>query len=212
MPQTPVFYQIDEAEEHYSTTSFSVVDSDGNIASITQTINYFFGNGVSINGYGIHMNNQLSGFSLSSSSVSYVQPGKQPLSHIMPTIIMKDGDPVATLGSPGSMRIPSAVIQVVLNMLDFNMDIQEAIETPRVFCYAKSSDEPSSTLKLLDVEKGIPEETRQALELMGYYVVTHGSKNVDLFFGGVQGITINYLTGIIHGGADIRRDGKALGY
>ncbi|MGD9887530.1 MAG: gamma-glutamyltransferase [Bacilli bacterium] len=212
MPKTPVYYQVDESEEHYSTTSFSVVDSDGNIASITQTINYFFGNGVVIDGYGIHMNNQLSGFSLSASSVSYVEPGKQPLSHIMPTIIMKDGDPVATLGSPGSMRIPSAVIQVVVNMIDFGMDIQEAIEMPRVFCYAKSSTEPSSTMKLLDVEKGIPEATRQALELMGYYVVAHGTKDVDLFFGGVQGITINYLTGIMHGGADIRRDGKALGY
>lgn len=207
-----VDYQVDEREEHYSTTSFSVIDKDGNIASITQTINYFFGNGVVINGCGIHMNNQLSGFSLSSSSVSYIEPGKQPVSHIMPTIIMKDGDPVATLGSPGSMRIPSAVIQVVVNMLDFGMDIQEAIEAPRVFCYAKSSDEPDTAKKQLEVEKAIPEDIRAALELMGYDVNTQGAKNVDLYFGGVQGITINYLTGEIHGGADIRRDGKALGY
>ncbi|MFA6627112.1 MAG: gamma-glutamyltransferase [Bacilli bacterium] len=212
MPTSPVSYQVDEADEHYSTTSFSVVDKDGNIASITQTINYFFGNGVVIDGYGIHMNNQLSGFSLSSSSASYIEPGKQPVSHIMPTIIMKDGDPVATLGSPGSMRIPAAVIQVILNMLDFGMDIQTAIEAPRVFCYAKSSDETSTSLKLLDVENGISEETRLALQQMGYDVVTHGSNDVDLFFGGVQGITIDYLTGNIHGGADIRRDGKALGY
>ncbi|MDD4212457.1 MAG: gamma-glutamyltransferase [Bacilli bacterium] len=212
MPTAPVDYDVADAEEHYSTTSFSVIDKDGNIASITQTINYFFGNGVVIEGYGIHMNNQLSGFSLSSSSASYVEPGKQPVSHIMPTIIMKDGDPVATLGSPGSMRIPSAVIQVVVNMLDFGMNIQEAIEAPRFFCYAKSSDEPSDTEKLLDVEKGIPEATRTALELMGYDVAVHGAKDVDLFFGGVQGITIDYLTGNIHGGADRRRDGKALGY
>lgn len=212
MPVQPTAYTTAEKEEHYSTTSFSVIDKDGNIASITQTINYFFGNGVVIEGCGVHMNNQLSSFSFSASSASYIEPGKQPLSHIMPTIIMKDGDPVATLGSPGSMRIPAAVIQVVVNMLDFGMDIQEAIEAPRAFCYAKSSDEPSSELKLLDVENGISAETRAALELMGYEVVTHGSKNVDLFFGGVQGITIDMLTGELHGGADIRRDGKALGY
>ncbi len=213
MPTNPVSYEnTEEAGEHYSTTSFSVIDKDGNIASITQTINYFFGNGVVINGYGIHMNNQLSSFSLSSTSVSYVLPYKQPVSHIMPTIIMKDGDPVATLGSPGSMRIPAAVLQVVINLIDFGMDIQTAIEKPRIYSYAKASTEPSVERKLLEVEKAIPEDVRTALSNMGYDVRTQGAKNIDLYFGGVQGITIDYLTGRIHGGADTRRDGKALGY
>lgn len=213
MATKPLLYNnTDEAGEHYSTTAFTVIDKDGNIASITQTINYFFGNGVVIDGYGIHMNNQLSSFSLSSTSVSYVLPYKQPVSHIMPTIIMKDGDPVAALGSPGSMRIPSAVIQVIVNMIDFGMDIQSAIEKPRIYSYAKASTEPSESRKLLEVEKAIPEDIREALTAMGYDVHTQGSGNTDLYFGGVQGVTINYLTGQIHGGADRRRDGKALGY
>lgn len=208
----PLAFIEEDQKEHHSTTAFSVIDKDGNIASITQTINYFFGNGVVIEGCGIHMNNQLSGFSFTSSSVAYIEPLKQPLSHIMPTLIMKDGDPVAVLGSPGSMRIPSAVIQVVVNMLDFGMDIQTAIEQPRIYCYAKSSDEGSTVLKDIHVELGIPVSIRTELAAMGYNVITHGSKEVDLYFGGVQGITIDKLTGILHGGADRRRDGKALGY
>lgn len=208
----PLHYEASEVEEHYSTTSFSVVDKYGNVASITQTINYFFGNGVVIEDCGIHMNNQLSSFSFTTTSVALIQPGKQPVTHMMPTIIMKDGDPVATIGSPGSMRIPAAVIQVVLNMIDFDMDIQTAIEQPRVFCYAKSNDEYSMLTKDLDVERGIPESVRAELELMGYHVVVRGTANINLYFGGAQGITIDHVNKILHGGADPRRDGKALGY
>ena len=208
----PLMYETTEIEEHHSTTSFSVVDRYGNVASITATINYFFGNGVTIEGCGIHMNNQLSSFSFNSTNVAYIQPLKSCTTHMMPTIIMKDGDPVATLGSPGSMRIPSAVIQVTLNMIDFGMDIQTAINSPRVFCYAKSSTEASTVTKELDVEGAIPLAVRNQLEAMGYHVIVRGSGDINLYFGGAQGITIDPITKMLHGGADPRRDGKALGY
>ena len=144
--QTVSFEPVDY-DEHYSTTTFSVVDKEGNIVSVTQTINYFFGNGLVVPGFGFFMNNQLSGFSFTSSSASYIQPYKQPVSHIMPTIVMKDGNPYATLGSPGSMRIPAAVLQVLINMIDFGMNIQEAIEYPRIYCYAVGSDETYTNKK-----------------------------------------------------------------
>ena len=200
-----------EKEEHYSTTSFSVADKDGNIVSVTQTINYFFGNGLVPRGCGFFMNNELSSFSFTPSSVHYIQPLKQPVSHIMPTIIMKDGEPFATIGSPGGLRIPAAVIQVVVNIIDFNMDIQTAISKPRIYCYAVGSDETYTNKKDIYVERGIPESVRQGLVQKGYNVIVVGTSDIDLFFGGAQGIRFNAETGEIHGGADPRRDGKALG-
>ena len=214
----------EETAEHYSTTAFSVCDKDGNIVSITQTINHFFGNSLIPAGTGFFMNGQLSSFSLTSTSAAYVKPFKQPVSHIMPTIILKDGEPWATLGSPGSMRIPSAVLLTVLNLIDFGMNIQEAIESPRFYSYAVSSNDQVNTggkviyddttgvnKKWIEVEGAIPEDVCAQLEAKNYYVQRHAGK-IDLYFGGVHGITFDAINGRMHGGADTRRDGKALGY
>ena len=214
----------EDTSEHYSTTAFSVCDKDGNIVSITQTINHFFGNSFIPAGTGFFMNGQLSSFSLTSTSAAYVKPYKQPVSHIMPTIILKDGDPWATLGSPGSMRIPSAVLLTVLNLIDFGMNIQEAIEAPRFYSYAVSSNDQANTngaviyddaegvdKKWIEVEGAIPESVCAELATKNYYVQRHAD-DISLYFGGVHGITFDAIAGKMHGGADTRRDGKALGY
>ena len=205
-----------DGDEHYSTTTFSVADKAGNIVSVTQTINHFYGCGIIPEGCGFYLNNQLTSFSFTSSSVNYMKPLKQPVSHIMPTIIMKDGEPFATLGSPGSLRIPSAVTEVVLNLIDFNMSIQEAIAAPRFYSYACANDDGSQTSKDIYVENAIPVEVRDQLVMMNYNVRTDqsGTTPIHLFFGGVQGITFRYVNGKVelHGGADPRRDGKALGF
>lgn len=216
-------YGIDEWEDDNGTTTFSVADSEGNIVSFTQTINHFWGAFVVPEGCGFFLNNQCSSFSTTSTSVHYIKPHKQPVSHIMPTIILKDGDPIATLGSPGSLRIPSAVIQVILNLLDFDMSMQEAISNPRVYSYAVSTADTSSmsdgktykTHKLLEIENvGFNDEVIRTLESKNYYVKQYNK--VDLYFGGVQGILFRYDDNgdlvNLEGGADIRRDGKALGY
>ena len=170
------------------------------------------------------MNFQRSGFSLKTTSAAYVEPFKQPVSHIMPTIILKDGDPWATLGSPGSLRIPTAVLLTVVNLIDFGMNIQEAIEAPRFYSYAVSSNDPANTggavnyddsegvdLKWLEVEGAIPESVCAELAEKNYYVQRHAG-DIHLYFGGVHGITFDAIAGKMHGGADTRRDGKALGY
>ena len=213
---TPLSMPADDGDEHYSTTSFSVADKEGNIVSVTQTINHFFGSGVVPHGCGFFMNDQLTSFGYNNTA-SFIQPYKQPVSHIMPTIIMKDGDPFATLGSPGSMRIPSAVTETVINMIDFGMDIQTAINTPRFYSYACANADEGAGLNKKDLylENAIYATGERAkLEAMGYYVIPQGKGDIDLFFGGVQGIQFEYKDGktILHGGADPRRDGKALGW
>lgn len=230
--ESPYNYQSDdddetataslEQDDHWSTTSFSVADKDGNIVSFTQTLNHFWGAYIVPEGCGFFLNNQLSSFYASTStSVHYVQPYKQPVSHIMPTIVMKDGLPFATFGSPGSTRIPSAVIQIALNLIDFDMDMQSAINNGRVFSYAVSTSDSgrSEYKKLLTVEVGdsynmLDAETIEELEAKNYYVDQYDGQN--LYFGGVQGILFNYDSrGTLlnmTGGADPRRDGKALAY
>lgn len=213
-------YVTSDNVESASTTSFSVADKDGNIVSVTQTINYFFGNGYVVPGFGFFMNNELSSFNVTNSGhINYAMGLKQPVSHIMPTIIMKDGDPFLTIGSPGSMRIPAAVIQVVINMIDFDMDIQSAIAAPRIFSYAMASAnfgiagrQSGSYLKDVYIEKALAHH-KEALEALGYYVIIQGDDDIDLFFGGAQGIHFDRnQENPLHGGADPRRDGKALGY
>lgn len=216
-------YECDDWEDDNGTTSFSVADSEGNIVSFTQTLNHFWGAYVIPENCGFFLNNQLSSFSLTPGSVHYIKPYKQPVSHIMPTIVLKDGDPIATFGSPGSMRIPSAVIQTFLNIVDFNMDIQTAIENPRIYGYCVSTADSDLmtggatyiTHKLLEIENvGLADDVISKLEAKKYYVNKYNK--IDLYFGGVQGIIFNYdadgnLVNIM-GGADPRRDGKALAY
>ena len=208
-------YAALDYDEHFSTTAFSVTDKEGNIVSVTQTINYFFGAQVVPEGCGFFLSNQLSSFSLTPSSVHYVEPYKQPVSHIMPTIVMYQGNPFITLGSPGSMRIPSAVLQVILNIIEFDMGMQEAIEASRVYSYAVSSSDPDPDKKLIEVETLIGQEAIDGLAAKNYYVSTEYGE-LSNHFGGVQGIMFNYDENgnlvSMTGGADIRRDGKALAY
>ncbi len=205
-------YVSDDYQEHFSTTAFSVCDKDGNIVSVTQTINHFFGSGIVPHGCGFFLNNQLSSMSVTSTSVNYVQPYKQPVSHIMPTIVLKDGEAWATLGSPGSMRIPSAVLQTLINLIDFDMDMQEAINAKRVYCYASlGTDDYSSVEEGKHIfTEGLSEEEIAALTAIGYKVTNY--EKINLYFGGVHGIRFYSEEGYMQGGADPRRDGKALGY
>lgn len=210
------------------TTSFSVADAEGNIVSYTQTINHFWGSYVMPENCGFFLNDQLTSFSLAKTGpegnnygVHYVAPYKQPVSHIMPTIILKDNKPFATLGSPGSMRIPSAVTQVVLNLIDFEMGIQEAINASRIHSYCVQTADSNEmkggashqTHKLMYGE-GLSADVVAALGAKNYYMYEYS--NINLFFGGVQGITFQYDANgnfvSVTGGADPRRDGKALAY
>jgi gamma-glutamyltranspeptidase/glutathione hydrolase len=186
--------------ERPSTTSFSVIDKDGNMITITQTINDFFGAGVVPDGTGIMMNNEMDDFSTDLKSVNCVAPGKRPLSSMSPVIVSKDGKPFMTVGTPGGPRIISAITNILVNVIDFGMDIQPAINAAR-FHNPNGKDS--------DIEKGFPETVMKALTDMGHTFKVRNAN--DLFFGGVQGILYG-KDGKLHGGADPRRDGQALGY
>jgi gamma-glutamyltranspeptidase/glutathione hydrolase len=186
--------------ESPSTTSLSVVDAQGNMVALTQTISAFFGARVLVPGTGIILNNEMVNFGTRGPNA--IAPGKRMRTMIAPSILLKDGRTFATLGTPGAARILSTMTLLVSNLVDFKMGIQEAIEAPRFYARDAEVD--------LQVESRMPAETIEALKKLGYSVKTLGA--YDLFFGGAQGIVIDPKTGARIGGADPRRDGAVVGY
>ncbi|MCT4605314.1 MAG: gamma-glutamyltransferase [Marinisporobacter sp.] len=186
--------------ESTDTTHYSIADKDGNMVSVTKTISAFFGSGVVPKNTGIVCNCQMRGFSIGEGKANSVGPKKKPLSSMSPTIILKDKKPFAVLGSPGGNRIITTVSQVISKLIDHNMNIEEAINSPRI-----SNDINGIMLYESRIAKGTIEE----LENKGHIV--NKLQKYDRKLGGVQGIkyTDEHL---IEGAADPRRDGVAIGY
>ncbi len=187
-------------QEPPSTTSLSVVDAQGNMVALTQTISDFFGAKVMVDGTGIILNNEMKNFS--SRGPNALVPGKRMRTMIAPTMLLKGGTAFAALGTPGAARIVSTMALLVSNLVDFRMGIQEAIEAPRFYARDTEAD--------LSVEGRMPPATTAALAKMGYRI--KALRDFDLFFGGAQGIVIDPKTGLRVGGADPRRDGAVAGY
>jgi gamma-glutamyltranspeptidase/glutathione hydrolase len=128
--------------EHRNTTHFSIIDRDGNAVSNTYTLNFSYGSGLVAAGTGVLLNNELDDFTakpgaanaygLVGFTANLPGPGKRPLSSMTPTIVLKDGKPYLITGSPGGSRIISAVLQVIVNVIDFHMPIDKAVSAPRL--------------------------------------------------------------------------------
>jgi gamma-glutamyltranspeptidase/glutathione hydrolase len=187
----------DERFEGSSTTHLSVIDADSNMVALTQTLGNFWGSKVMING--ILLNNGRVNFS-AISRTNLIEPRKRPRSSITPTLIFRDGKPAFALGSPGAGRIIATIALVIVNLVDYNMDVQSANEAPRFFCQ-KFDDH-------LSLESRISVDIGERLTRMGHSVRFLG--NMDLFFGGVQVTGISPDTGELVGSADPRRGGNAL--
>lgn len=185
--------------ESMSTTHFSIADAEGNLVAVTRTINHFFGSCVVPEGTGFLLNDQMSDFSLDPDSKNAVAGGKIPLSSMSPTFILKDGKPVAVLGSPGGTRIISSVVQVISNLIDFGMTLEEAIAAPRI------GDDQND---LFIYESRIVPETIAVLQAMGHTVQAYDDWN--RIMGSVNGCMV-LSDGSLAGAADPRRDGFALG-
>jgi gamma-glutamyltranspeptidase / glutathione hydrolase len=188
--------------ESGSTTSLSVMDRHGNMATITKSINYFFGSGVVVPGAGFIMNNHMDDFVPKPGSANSIEPGKRPLSSMSPTLVLDpEGKPYMTMGSPGATRIIGTLAEVISNVIDHKMSIQEANMAPRFF-RMQSGD--------FNLEGRISINTKNALEKMGHKVMVRG--DWDNYFGGVQAVQYDRNRKVLFGGADPRRDGQAAAY
>lgn len=159
--------------EGQNTTHFSVVDAAGNAVSNTYTLNFPYGVGLVAEGTGVLLNNELddftaapgasNAFGLVGFEANLPGPGKRPLSSMSPTIVLKDGRPVLVTGSPGGSRIISTVLQVIVNVLDYDMNVAAAVAAPRLH-HQWLPDE-------VRIERGFSDETLAALKAMGHHVV-----------------------------------------
>jgi gamma-glutamyltranspeptidase/glutathione hydrolase len=159
--------------EGSNTTHYSVVDSHGNAVSNTYTLNFPYGVGLVAEGTGVLLNNEMddftaapgasNAFGLVGFEANLPGPGKRPLSSMSPTIVLKDGKPVLVTGSPGGSRIISTVLQVIVNVLDYQMDVAAAVAAPRLH-HQWLPDE-------VRVERGFADDTLAALKAMGHVIV-----------------------------------------
>lgn len=188
--------------ESGSTTHFSVMDKDGNMVAVTQTINYFFGSGVVVPGTGIMMNNEMDDFVPQKNMKNSIEGGKRPLSSMSPTLVLDPKNrPLMTIGSPGATRIIPAVALTISNVIDHGMTLQEAINAPRIAQFQSGK---------LNAEGRMSFESYNKLQEMGHEINMRGT--YDNYFGGVQGIMMDYDTKTLQGGADPRRDGQAAAF
>ena len=194
--------------ESNQTTHFSVVDKDGNAVAVTYTLNTYFGSGIVAGQSGILMNNEMDDFSakpgtpnvygLVGGEANAVQPAKRPLSSMSPTIVAKDGKTWLVTGSPGGSRIITPVLQMVVNSIDFGMNVAEATNAPR-FHHQWLPDQ-------LRVEKGFSPDTLRLLEAKGQHV------KVMPAMGSTQSIMIG-PDGTRYGASDPRSvDDLSAGY
>ena len=206
------------SREGTHTTHYSIADRFGNAVAVTYTLNDWFGARVTAAGTGVLLNNEMDDFTakagvanmygLVQSDTNRIEPGKRPLSSMTPTIVTRDGKPWMILGTPGGSRITTAVMQTMLNVIDYEMDLQEAVDAPRIH----QQWLPEETF----VEaRALSPDTRQLLLAMGHKLVAPQPENhVAAILIGAPALNAPPVGGMIfYGAIDPRRNtGLALGY
>lgn len=201
--------KIQQHPEKEETTHYSVADNSGNAVSTTYTINGSYGNKIIVEGLGFLLNNEMDDFSakpgipnqfgLLGSKANSIQPKKRMLSSMTPTIILEDDKPFLIIGSPGGSTIITSVLQVIINVIDFNMNIYDAIAAPRVHhqWLPDQIDYEVSTL---------PEDVKNNLISRGHKL------NEVKSLGRLEGIVIDSESKTFYGATDPRGFGKAAGW
>lgn len=184
--------------DHQSTVYITVVDRDLNAVSFINSTFWKFGCGLVAPKSGVVLQNRGAGFVLEPGHPNCIAPGKRPLHTIIPGMLMKDGQAVMPFGVMGGQYQPCGHVHLLHNLFEHGMDLQEAIDCPRLFPTAAGP---------VEVESGIPAETRAGLEALGHQLVSAENP-----IGGGQAIWIDRENGVLSGASDPRKDGMAIGY
>ena len=187
----------DRPVAHGDTIYLTAADKDGNVVSLIQSIYEAFGAGIVAGDTGITLHNRGSLFSLRDGHPNLLAPGKRPFHTLVPAMVMKDGRPWLSFGVMGGDMQPQGHVQVLLNLIEFGMNVQEAGEAPRFRHSAQN----------LMIESAISPEARFGLDARGHRLTSAVGS-----FGGFQGILFDHRTGVMMGGSDPRKDGLAIGW
>ena len=203
------------AAEGSNTTHSSVVDSEGNAVAVTTTLNESFGSAVTAEGLGFLLNDEMDDFTskpgvpnlygLKQSEANAIGPGKRPLSAMTPTMVVNNGKLLLVMGSPGGPRIITTVANVLLGVIDYGLNVQQAVNAPR-FHEQWSPD-------WVDMERvGFSPDTLQLLRNMGHKFATSDPLWSSGYWGDAEVVEVNPQTGERLGASDARNNGKAIGY
>lgn len=212
-PASPAFVRTEEPFSYEdpaaATTHWLVADAAGNIVCATQSQSLHFGAGVVPPGTGVVMNDSMSNFAYNdTNSLNFVARGKRPRSTISPTLVLRAGKPVLAIGIPGAARIPTAMLQVLLDRLALNRPLAEAIGDTRVHFSAPLNKDAPETF---EAEQSLPESVAAEMSRRGWRVDLPEVAGRGRHFGGVNAIEFN-ADGSLTGYADPRRTNSAVGY
>jgi gamma-glutamyltranspeptidase / glutathione hydrolase len=205
-------------QESPHTTHFSIVDRWGNVVSYTSTIEYTWGSGITVPGYGFLLNNELTDFNFAPSAdavagnpgANDVAPGKRPRSSMAPLLLLKNGKPVAAYGSPGGATIINSVLNVTLNLVDHGMTLQQAIDAPRL-SVTQASGRVSCEGGPPFMKPAFSVATQDALRRLGHAGLGEmGTNGCQASIGSVQAVAIDLTTDAHDGAADPRREGTVI--
>jgi len=208
--QAAMSYPAGEAKlEDGDTIYLTVADSSGNMVSLIQSNYRGMGSGMTPGELGFVLQDRAELFSLEEGHANVLEPGKRPFHTIIPAFVMKDGKPLMSFGLMGGSMQPQGHAQIIINMVDFGMNLQEAGDAARVRHGGSSqpTGERMTDGGVIFLEDGFDADTREALEAMGH---TLGPSNGS--FGGYQAIMLNAEEGVYYGASEVRKDGQASGY
>src|ERR1017187_7888154 len=205
-PSSQVHAAVFTGHESNETTHYSVADAQGNVVAVTYTLNGGYGSKGTATGLGFLLNNEMDDFApkpgeanmygLIQGEANAIAPGKTPLSSMVPSIVLKDGKPVLAVGSPGGPTIINTVLEVIVNVLDFGMNVQDAVDWPR-FHHQWMPD-------VLSLEPGFSPDTVALLEKRGYVVKRVNAQG--------EAAAIRWNNGWLEGAPDPRTEGTAEGH
>jgi gamma-glutamyltranspeptidase / glutathione hydrolase len=202
----------DAYEPEYDTTSFSIIDQFGNAVGCTPTLGGGFGNEVVVGNTGLLLND---GIRLGSTSpypdnVNYVRGGQIPLLNNAPTIVLKGGKVAMVFGTPGGETIGQTEFQMLVNVIDFHLPVQQAVESPRFALDAKPNFYKPGAEISVSIERRVPAAVLKTLEEWGHKMAPTSDFTAGV--GGMQAIVVDLEKGTMTAGADPRRTGYAVGY
>jgi len=198
-----------ERVEDGHTTYLAVVDQDHNMVSITSSLLSTFGSGHVAEGAGFFLNNRMAYFSLDADDVNVLKPGKRPRHTINPALALKDGKPYIVFGTPGADTQPQAQLQFFLNVVEFGMNVQQALETAAVISSSfRSSYYPHVVAGKLQAPSSLPKDVLDQLAALGHRLDVRDVKGV----GSVKAIIIHPKNGVLMGGVSPTGDSYVYGW
>jgi len=195
--------------ENGDTIYLTVADADGNMVSLIQSNYGGMGSGMTLADLGFQLQNRGVLFSLQDGHPNVYEARKRPFHTIIPAFVMKDGKPIMSFGVMGGAMQPQGHAQIMINMIDFDMNIQEAGDAARIRHLGSSqpTDEVMTTGGQVFIERGVTEETRAQLRRMGHKLIEENPS-----VGGYQAILLDDEHGVYYGASESRKDGQAAGY